>query len=672
MTEAPSGEAELVQRWSEQARVPSWLTKVFEKWATEREYIHTTAMAEDQPSKVAVNYLYRAVISKLALLQPENPQPVVKRTQYVEPGADDPRADQWRQFMAFQDRVAQSAACVLKRWATEEHLGGLTERAVLEALVSGVIWIKSGFMEDAGRDPIGRSVRHAGARGNLLTLRRLSAEYEAGEWGQDDYRYAEMMALTEFARDMARAANPMPGDPRGALAELPDGMPAPSHLVPEPKVWRGGTVSLVDPENIRFDTQRVTAPEFLHLGRFIQERSWMTRDEAAEQFHLSDEEKKSLGSPWRDIRTDQPSLKTAASDSDPADTELEDDTRDGGREVAVWERHDMELGQVCWWVQGIPRVLARRRMDATTKRGHPYQVFIPNPAPGRFFGLSDVTLARKEQDALNQALTDDYELRVASYPFYAVLAGLISPEDLDKIRRREPNAIVELTTKADDIQKALKKFDGEKYDPNLTLPAARESQRAIEMLLGLPTEAMQGTNSATRFATQSQIQSDNLSAQMGRIVRMITELQRQVYEDWTDFALACMSQDEVRAIAGPFAEWPAFDRDQIARGMTVEVVAAGTRANRRGDLEDLTNAMQVAKGMLEARALALQQGMEFPVEDFAKRLTASLDLRTTGPMIKAIPPQVIQQAQMAQQEQAQAQIAAAQPPGAPQAGPVAA
>lgn len=667
-TPADQAEAHLIVRWSEQAQVPSWVVQQHKQWQLDRKYLAEEMLHADDPNRVAVPALYRGILSKVSLLRAENPDPVVKRLPLVEPTPGDPREPLWRQFVDAADQTGRTASLVLRAWARDENLDRQQDRMLLEALTTGVAWIKTGFQEDAGRDPLGRAVRHRGARDQMIRLRRLAREYESGLWGDDDGRHAELVALSDYAR--AQVPKEFPGDPRSlALQQTLAGQPVMAWMVPEPQVWRGGVCGMVDPENIRIDTKRVVSPETLHLGRFIQERVWMTRDEVVERFNLTEDEQKMLGAPWSatSIGVRDTSWNVRQGD-DPMETDLDAQVRLNGEEIAIWERWDLELGQVAWWTQGITRILDRQFLDAQTKRGHPYICFIPNPVAGRFLGHGDVALGRKEQDAMNQALTDDWEARIASYPFYACIRGLLSDESKDAIRKRVPNAIVELEEHIQVIKEQMEKFPGEPYDAARFAGAFAQSQRNLELALGMPTEAMQGVNRNLKYATQAQIQADNLSAQMQRVAAMALDVRRQVLDDWLQYGLACLSPEEAKRIAGPFAVWPMLDRDTLARYLTVEVTAAPNRTTRSADLEDLGVALDAMAKLLQARAAGLAQGLALPVQDLERRITAGLDLRLPGPLLQAIDPRMLAAANGGGIPAGGAP-AGGQPGGQPQPGP---
>ena len=642
-----TAEAALVVKWAEQARVPDWLSELFDRASEDQKFVHTEMLALDQPNKVSVPYLYRGLISKCALLRQDNPMPSVKRGNFVEPDVDDPRAPLWQQWTKHLTKIAKTSENILALWSREERLDGKLDLAALDGLTCGMVWLKTGMKTDTGRDRLGRRVRHGGAMDQAIRYRRLAREYESGEWEESDPRHRELLALTDYIQAMARKPNTALGqDPRSAqLAAIPSGQVIPSWLVPEPQVWRSGTCDIIPMKDVRLDWARVVTVEDVNSGRWVQERVWMSRDEFLDRFKVTPEEANAIGSPWQTSASSVPqasgSMRSGNETEDPEDVDLEAYTRHSGREVAVWERTDLELGIVAWWTQGIPRILDQQVIDATTKRGHPYVPFMPSPVSGRLVGLSDVTLAKKEQLALNQALTDDFEARVAAYPFYAVLAGLMTPEDIKKIKERQPNEVVELSQAATTIKDNLQKFPGEPYDAGLYIPAALQAQRNIELAIGMPTEAMQGTNKGTKFATQAAIQADNMSAQMGRIAAMLAECRRQVLEDWQDYALATLAPEEVRDYAGPFAEWPLWERDRISRYLQVEVVSTANRTNRSGDLEDLKSALEALDALLRARAAALQQGLNLSLDQLIAKVGAASDLRLSGPLLSALDPSMI-------------------------------
>lgn len=672
--DAPTDDSEKAQvkEMLEWVRVPGWLKDAFTKASTERKYLHTDAFAEDDPNRVSCNDLLRSLWAKLALIWPQQPEATCKAPQMMDPPQEfidaaqaeamqvqamqqqfamvgvagpampTPLGDaiaRWKRDQSVRERTARTAGMVLNKMAKFAHLEQIAQRAALDALSVGLVWIKVGWQEDASRDFLGAKRSRNDAQDQMAKLRQLEMDYAAKKFGQDDARWSELLQLRDYAIRNAQqqVAKLISRDERMAqLAALPPGEPVPPHLIPEPPTFQCGTADVVDLENIRLDWQRVTSPESVFLGRRMAERVWMSRDEVARTFELDDEEREKLGTK-RPGGESKPAPSSQGNDPpDPSEDDLEQSERSGANgDVAVWELWDYEQHRVYWFTQGIDRFLRTAIPEVTRRDFFPYLPLFFNPVSGRFMPISDTTLGRKLQDDLNQSLTDDREARVAQYPWYAVGANLISEEDIRAIEGRKPNKVVVLEKPAAEVKSQIVKMDGDDYSPEKYQIGVASSRQNLERMLGVPSEALQGQSKA-KFATQVQVSSDNMLAQSGRNGSALSELLRQIFDAWNEFAAAAMPKAQVVAWCGDWAEWPELDRSSLVNGMFVEVVSAGNRGQRRQDLEDIGNAVIAINGTADA-ALKLQQaGWKLDVLPISKRIETALDLRLPNGLIQPL------------------------------------
>ena len=658
-------EANLVQRFLQDTRAPGWMEKAYRRWRQDREYLHTEVFAHEDDSRITVNNLLRSIYAKLGQVWPENPEAVVKPGDEVEPDELDPMRPMWEGRRRALEQIGKTAAVLCRKWTKTSFLTPTLRRAALATFTTGLCWLKTTWEEDTRRNALGVSQRHAGtARDQLIRLRRLSEEYARGDWGEEDGRHMELLDLSDWIRKEAQAklrTLPM-GDPRegriAALLATEPGTPVDHWILPEPETWQAPAVHLVDPEDVRFDWLRVTGPSMCHLGRWWNTRIWMSREELSERFPgMTEDEVKAAG-----VMIARPNLNgntvygvyvPTPAQEDPTTADLEAQVRANGNEVAVWERIDLETGMIYWFVQGVPRFLAKDVYDLSPKRGHPFVPLCFYEVDGKFDPVSDVTFGKKPQEAFNQALTDDWEARIAAYPFYAIAHGMITDEDKRAIERgRRAHKVVELSRSAAEVRDSIQSIKGEEYHPERYQIAISQMQQLMERMVGAPTEATGGQGDA-KFATQVAMMQNAMNTASGRIAKIITEAMAQVYEDWTDYALMTLPEKAAKALAGPAALWPAVDRESIRNSMMVEVITAGMRGQRKADLEDLAAAMGILGNAVALKAQAMQVGLDFDVKTVSSRTAAALDLRTTRGLLY--------QMQMAQP----AMPGMPMPPGAP-------
>jgi hypothetical protein len=628
-------------------KAPQWLERAFRRWKTEREYIHTTIFAEDEPDKLTVNTLLRSIYAKLSQVWPENPEAVVKPADEVEPPLDHPARPLWEAYRLELEQIGKTAAVCHRKWTKDSSMIPTMRKAAISTFTVGLNWLKTGWEEDTNRGALGQSVRHAGTgRDQLLTLRRLSQEFHRGDFDRDCEDYQKLMDLSGWMKQAAtkKLQALTMGDPRearlAAIVATPADQPVVPWVLPEPDVWMAPIVDVIDPEDVRFDWNRVTSPSLCHRGRWWNHRVWMHRDEVATRFRITKEEKLKLGqtSEWLQRSSKNAMLGIYGEHrEDPRDAELEAQTRANGQEIAVWERTDLETGMMYWFCAGIDHHLDKQVIELTTKRGHPFIPVFFNEVDGRFEPVSDTAFGRKVQDNLNQTLTDDWEARIAAYPFYAIASGILSKEDMQAIEHgRRAHKVVELTKPSEDVAKAIQSIKGEEYHPERYQIAVSQMNALMERMVGAPVEA-QGGQGKPEFATQLALMQQSMNVAAGRVAKLLIEMMTQVYEDWTDYALVAMPEKHAKTLAGPFAAWPVVSRPQIRSAMVVEIITAGIRGQRQADLQDLQAATGVINQALNTEALAKQLGYTFDSVPFASRVCATMDLRIAGGLLRKQP-----------------------------------
>jgi hypothetical protein len=665
-------------------RAPTWMEAAFRRCARDREYLNKEVFAEDDDSKVTVAQLLRSIYAKLASVWPENPEAVVKPGEEVEPEMTDPIYPFWQARRDYLDKVAKTASVLHRKWTKESCMQTVLRKAALSTFTVGMTWLKTGWEEDANRGALGQSVKHSGTgRDQMLKLRDLSRRYASGDFDDDSTEYQDLVDLSDWVRAQAsvKMQSMQVGDPRQVrlltIANTPPGQPVPLWTLPEPETWQGPTVDVIDFEDVRFDWNRVTSPSLCHRGRFWNHRVWMHRDEASRRFKLTKDERTAIGAvtPFSHGEYRNLMLGTSASREnreDPASTELEAQTRANGEEVAIWERWDLENGMVYQFALGVERMLSKQIIDTVTKRGHPFIPVFFNEVDGTFMPISDTRFGRKTQDCMNQALTDDWEARIAAYPFYAIAAGMLTAEDKAAIEQgRRAHRVVELSRPVEDIRMAMQSIKGEEYHPERYQIAINQMSQLMERLVGAPVEAS-GGQGKPEFASQMILMQQAMNVASGRVAKLLIECMTQIYEDWNDFALVALPEESAKKIAGMAAQWPSATRDEIRACMVVEIITAGVRGMRKADLEDLQVANQVLQGAMQTEALAAQLGYQYQSDVVGQRVAAALDLRVPGGLLRK--QASVQQAMINAQGQAGGQPGAPAAPGAPieqQASPLA-
>ena len=218
------------------------------------------------------------------------------------------------------------------------------------------------------------------------------------------------------------------------------------------------------------------------------------------------------------------------------------------------------------------------------------------------FPLSDVFLLEHQQREYNRAREGLREQRIANRPATVVGAGILDKEDEDKLQTRPANAVIKLKAlapgqKVEDVLQTLKHppIDPANYDPTPTFQDVLRVAGAQEANLG-------GTSNST--ATESSIaessRMSSLQSNMDDMDDFLSELMRAAGQA----AFLEISADEVKAVVGPGASWPALSAQDAANEYVVEIQAGSSgRPNKSVDVQNMT---QIAPILLQIPGISPQ------------------------------------------------------------------
>ena len=621
----------LIAEFRRRAQVPSWLQAGLERMESNRRYLHTDALHEDDPYAIAINFLYRKGQQKLANIWPRDAEPACKPAATVQPtdGSGDPAAAEQRQ------RVADTAAVVLRHLAREGDLLGALRGAAEDAIPSGIAWIKVGWQEDSQRDFLGRK-RGQDQQDQIALLRSLGQQYAAGAFSADDARFQQMQDLDRYVRQAllgaqvaGRVLEPWMGQ---ALAH-PGIMPW--WVIPEPKTWRGATYDLIRAEDLRLDWSRVRTPRQHRDGRWVLERVWMSRQEVATRWELTTEEQRRLGS--RTHASDRAPEQTQVSEAGEPGAEGLDDATRSGDEIAVWEVWDWEVETRYVYAEGLDRFLERHPITLRSRLRSPYIPIVFNPVAGRFMPLSDVDLGRKLQEEIIQSLTDASEGRQARLPKYVADGTKLDEETARQLENCRPHQVVRTKMPVEDVRKAFQVLEGAAIDRSAY--DMSDILSGLNEMVAVPSEAT-GRISKPQFAEQVKVMSAAMGTSADYMAEVITEAMRDALTITLDYLSILGDQAWVQHIAGPHALWPLFETEEVLRGLTVEVIAAGSQIARQQELEGLGMVTEALSKLVQLKQAAALAGLDVDIDALAAKALKAADLRMpVGRFLRPLAPQ---------------------------------
>ncbi len=253
-------------------------------------------------------------------------------------------------------------------------------------------------------------------------------------------------------------------------------------------------------------------------------------------------------------------------------------------------------------------------------------------AKGGLFPPSDVDLMRNAQKEWNRTREANRDQRNANAPTYLVRKGMLSDDDKERLRTRQPNEVVELEQLPSDVtpDQAIKVlqvapidrslYETQSYEQDLML-AGRTQQANIGPAQPDVTATV-GTIAEQSRMTASSSNVDDLDEFLSALASMCAEL-----------LLRGMSPDTVQRIAGRGAVWPMLDREDFVNQIELTVKAASS--GRPNKAIDIANYQTIAPFLLQAGANPIAV-----IEEGVRRLDDNLDVSAFFPVPGAMPPAV--------------------------------
>lgn len=658
--------AATIRKWLDDAKVPSWLKTGFEQWKSDRDYVHTLLFAAGAPNVVSVNLAARVIQAKLSAIIPTDADCHVTMERAVG-SVDQVRRDairraaieqkqtmgeaslsvllvkaeeaerKYRLELEARDRFGQTAQALDKKLFDEAHGTEKERKQGLRAMTVGMSWVKIGWQADYTKDSLGRS-RNNDAKDQLGLLAVRSAQFAEGAFSETDPEYGELLHLTRYAKRMAQAQMEAYADGQEigtdgrltmdqweGLADLRDDQPAPSRWLPEPDVWHGPTINLVDPECMRWDWRTNVAD--WRDSPWLIELVLMDVDEAAAAFGLSPDEALRIRSMSETAADNGQRLQgsksgtASAAAADPDNRDMEAPVQLG--KVVVYERFCKATHRHSVFIPGIDRLLVDEIPEMVTPWFYPYWMVAFNHLDGANLPLSEVAFVRKVCDAINQRLTDSEESLWASMKRYLVKRGAFKEGELEKLRGASPHDVIECDD-PDEIKRTFHEIASDDWNP--AKYDLEQLFRLLELVTGMSLSQL-GLVNVAKYATEAAIADDRSKEQAHRHAIEMADARKAVMTAILHYAVSGMSQQTVRELVGQAAYWPpAPRREDLLRGLRIRIETGASRREAKGQAgENIKNAMEALNMALDLDAKAKAQGVDLDLQPLVAGILKAID-----------------------------------------------
>ena len=213
----------------------------------------------------------------------------------------------------------------------------------------------------------------------------------------------------------------------------------------------------------------------------------------------------------------------------------------------------------------------------------------------KIFPPSDVALIRPMQKEYNRARQALREHRIASRPKYAVPAGMLDENDVEKLQTHPANAVIVLNAlqPGSSVDSVLQPVKTIPIDPNLYDTEVLFSD--VQRVSGSQEANLGGTGNGT--ATESSIaessRMSSLQSNVDDLDDMLTDLARASGQ----VMLLEMTEQTVKQIAGVGAVWPVLTANEVVQELFLEVEAGSS--GRPNQAVELSNFEKIAPTLLQ-------------------------------------------------------------------------
>ena len=297
--------------------------------------------------------------------------------------------------------------------------------------------------------------------------------------------------------------------------------------------------------------------------------------------------------------------------------------------VRVWKHYDKVSGLVYYVADGYPQFLRPPAPpDVFVETFWPVFALTFNEVENEteLFPPSDVRLISDMQREYNRSRQGMREHRRAARPRWAYSNGAFDDEDIEALKRQQPFEAIGLNTDPQSkLADVLQVVPVPGVDPNLY----ETGQLFTDMQLVAGTQEAQLGGLAKATATESAIAANASASADGSSIDDLDAFLTQVARASGQILLREMSEEQVKAIAGPGAVWPQMSLADIASEIYLEVEAGSTgKPNRAVELQ---NWERILPYLIQMPGI----GPDWLARETLRRLDDRMDL--TGALVAGLP-----------------------------------
>lgn len=296
---------------------------------------------------------------------------------------------------------------------------------------------------------------------------------------------------------------------------------------------------------------------------------------------------------------------------------------EGGDWLMVEEIWDATSGQVLTGIHGVQGWVAEPWTPPATTRFYPFFVFCLSEVDGQRHPQSLVTRSAKLIDEYNRIGSAEAEHRRRSLPGVLVHGGQLDPENLKKVTQAQVGeyTVIDTTMPNTDLRAVF--FPKTYAQIDLALYDRQRIVNELERIWGIQ-EALSGAVNNTNTATEATIQQQGFNARTGGRRDGMEMVLGELAQYTAEVLRAKLEIDEVRALAGPDAMWPAYTGPDDLANLVVVDIAAGSSG--KPDTAAERAALAQTLPLLQAGITQIGQLRGSSQEDIADALEAVLKL----------------------------------------------
>lgn len=244
--------------------------------------------------------------------------------------------------------------------------------------------------------------------------------------------------------------------------------------------------------------------------------------------------------------------------------------------VMAWEIWDRDSNSVLTMIEGIKGWVKPAWQPTATTRFYPFFLVTTSEVDGQRHPQSLVTRSAKLIDEYNRIGSAEAEHRRRIVPKTAFNAGAFAEGEANKLASAVVGEMVALhltnpTASLNDIMRAVEypQMDAALYDRNRIVGE-------LERLWGIQ-EALSGAIDTPKTATEAEIQQSGFQARSSGRRDLLEAALQELALFTAQVAHAHLSAEDVAAIAGPNAMWPAYSGpDSLNALLNVEIRAGSS------------------------------------------------------------------------------------------------